>query len=336
MIPVDNQWLVDQYPRGKDKKNAIGNRCNRPYKTLTVGASQECYLCVCDAWLPVSVGKINEFNKLEDIWNNPIAKELQQDVDSKKYTYCAIEHCGIVNSSILSEKYYIHIGIDDSCNLACPSCRTEIKNYTKGPEYEEKLSSVNHLVKMLNNFDKPFDIVLSGNGDVLASRIMRPLVLNWKPKKDQNITLFTNGLLMKKLLPKTDFLNHVNNIWISVDAGSKTVYENVRRPATYEKMRENLDWLAENRKENQRVVLKFTLQDANANDILDFNSLCEHYGYNGEITKLDNWNTWDDFETQDVVENLLHPLRNNALDQLKKIQFNPHIEISQTIKKYLK
>ena len=293
-------------------------------------------MCVCDAWLPVSVGKINEFNKLEDIWNNPIAKELQQDVDSKKYTYCAIEHCGIVNSSILSEKYYIHIGIDDSCNLACPSCRTEIKNYTKGPEYEEKLSSVNHLVKMLNNFDKPFDIVLSGNGDVLASRIMRPLVLNWKPKKDQNITLFTNGLLMKKLLPKTDFFNHVNNIWISVDAGSKTVYENVRRPATYEKMRENLDWLAENCKENQRVVLKFTLQDANANDILDFNSLCEHYGYNGEITKLDNWNTWDDFETQDVVENLLHPLRNNALDQLKKIQFNPHIEISQTIKKYLK
>lgn len=333
MLEVD-QNVLKNYTRGTDT-DSISYSCNRPFKTVSISGNGECFICICDAWLPASVGKITDFTKLEDIWNNSKSKILQQDIQDKKYTYCAVKHCGIIYNDIIDEKYYINVALDDSCNIACPSCRTHIKNYTSGPVFDERLGQVKHFVDLLNNFSEPFNILLSGSGDVLASKIMRPLVLNWQPKEHQEITLFTNGLLMKKMLPKTEFVNHVNSFWISVDAGTKEIYENVRRPATYEKMRENLDWLAENRRSDQEVILKFTLSAENVTDLLAFSEMCKFYNFKGDITKLDDWGTFNNFNHHDVIGNLLHPLHVYALEQLKEIQNESHLYLSPALTELL-
>ena len=322
------------FRRGKPELG-ITNVCNRPHRALTISNDGECYLCLCEAWLPVSVGNIESFNSLDEVWTNGIAQRLQNDIDNKNYNNCAVEHCGILHRHVIQSDYRINVALDNSCNLSCPSCRRSMINHTQGPEYETKLQRVNHFLKLLKEFNKSVSVILIGNGDPLASAIIRPLVLAWQPKVNQKIILFTNGLLMKKVLPSSNIFSHIEEFQISVDAGTKEVYEIVRRPGRYDSLRENLDWLSENRPKNSSVILKFTLSAANATDIVNFSEMCKHYNFRGIVTKLDDWGTFDDFHSQEVVENTNHPLHSIAVEQIRQVAKHKHIELSSTFNNLL-
>lgn len=325
---------LERYLRGKNI-GSIDHVCQRPFRTATISNNGDCFVCICDAWLPISVGNIELFQSLEDIWKNPIAREIQQDVTDKKFTHCAVDHCGILNYDILQPTYRINVALDTSCNLACPTCRREMINFTSGPVYEERLRRVNHFLKLLENFHHPMTIILIGNGDPLASTIMRPVVLNWKPKQNQKIILFTNGLLMKKLLPDSSIFHYVSEFHISVDAGSKEVYEQVRRPGKYEVLRENLDWLKQHLPQGSQVILKFTLSADNVNDVENFSRMCNHYQFQGEITKLDDWHTFDDFDSKEVVDNVNHALHETAITQIRLAKTQKQIWVSPAFDKSL-
>lgn len=321
------------YPRGQDYTGpAITHNCNMPWTSLSVNLEGRCFVCGCDAHLPIPVGVITDFDKLEDVWLSPAAQELQQTITERKFTYCAIDHCGIKTQDILTQYYYISVNIDESCNLACPTCRRSLINHTSGPIFDTRKAQVDHFVDLINNFDKPLYLTMTGNGDPLASLIMRPLVLNWVPKANQTIQLFTNGLLMRKLLPESTIFPYIRDFKISVDAGSKDVYEVVRKPGKFSILRENLDWLASNREPNTQVRLMFTLSALNALDIVNFAEMCNNYGFNGEITKLDNWNTFDNFDENNVIDNLHHPLYTKAVEQLRLISKMPNIALAPTIR----
>lgn len=310
---------LERYTRGS-KIDRIDHVCERPFRTTTIGNDGSCYVCICDAWLPISVGNIESFQSLEEIWNNPTARDIQKDIKEKRYTNCAVTHCGILQHDILQPTYRINVALDTSCNLACPTCRKDMINFTSGPIYEERLKRTQHFLSLLERFHHDLTIILIGNGDPLASTVMRPIVLGWHPKSNQKIILFTNGLLMKKLLPGSTIFNNVGEFHISVDAGSKEVYEKVRRPGRYDVLRENLDWLRDHRPRQSRVVLKFTLSAYNAEDVINFADMCKHYQFEGEITKLDDWGTFDDFDSKDVIDNLNHPLRSAALAKLIEVK----------------
>jgi Iron-sulfur cluster-binding domain len=333
---LDNKvkYILRSYPRGS-QANAISYSCDHPKRTVNVDLTGDCFLCSCEAWLPLSVGKITDFAHLEDIWNNVTAKELQQDIADKKFTYCAVEHCGIVDKDIVLDQYQVSINIDESCNLACPSCRKEQINHLSGDIFEEKQRYINHFVQLINNFDKPLHLTMSGNGDPLASASMRPLVLNWVPKTNQTIKLFTNGLLMKKLLPDSTIFPNIKEYQLSVDAGSASVYEVVRRPGKFSVLQENLQWLADNRLPGTQVSLLFCVSANNANDIVNFANMCSQFGFIGGITKLDNWYTFDNFSDYDVIGNADHPLRNTALKQLRVVNKMSHISINPFLQKFL-
>jgi len=324
------------YPRGAHYTGPeIANKCDMPWKSLSIDRSGNCFVCICEAHLPIPIGKINDFGNLRDIWTNDQTQQLQQTITDKKFTYCAIEHCGITQAPIKLDEYRISVNIDESCNLACPSCRRAPVNHTTGDYFEKSKSQVEHFVKLLNNFRLPLYLTMTGNGDPLASLIMRPLVLDWQPRARQRVQLFTNGHLMKKLLPDSTILNNISDFKISVDAGSESVYENVRKPGKFKNLRENLDWLAENRRPGVNVRLMYCLQAANANDVVNFAEMCNNYNFIGEITKLDNWFTFDDFNSQNVVDNRAHPLRSTAIDQLRQIQDRPNIVLSNPVKRIL-
>lgn len=333
---LDNKvkYILRSYPRGSNAK-AITYSCDHPSRTINVDLTGDCFLCSCEAWLPLSVGKITDFDRLEDVWNNTTAKELQQDIADKKFTYCAVEHCGIVDKDILLDRYYVSINIDESCNLACPSCRKEQINHLSGSIFEEKQRYIDHFVKLINCFDQPLHLTMSGNGDPLASASMRPLVLNWVPKANQTIKLFTNGLLMKKLLPDSSIFSNISEFQISVDAGSATVYEVVRRPGKFSVLQDNLQWLSRNRLPDTQVSLLLCVSANNAADIVNFADMCNKFGFIGSVTKLDNWYTFDNFADYDVVGNLDHPLRNTALEQLRIVNKMSHITINPFLQKFL-
>jgi len=313
----------------------ILNSCERPLRSLSIDHRGDCYICICERWLPISVGNINDFNTLDEVWSNPIAKTIQASIANRDYQYCDVERCGIMDYSIAQPNYHISVNMDDSCNLACPSCRPGMINYTEGKIFNDRLKLVNHFLKLLENFNESAKVILIGGGDPLSSLIMRPIVLNWVPKNNQTITLFTNGLLMKKLLPDSTVFDHISEFQISVDAGSKEVYEVVRRPGKFKILKENLDWLIDNNPRHSKVTLNYTVSANNATDIENFVTMCEHYGFCGMITRLEDWNTFDDFASQAVLNYPTHPLHQTALSQLRNADKSSQIMLAPNIKTLL-
>jgi len=342
VIPKSNQLSYRSIPRNKDLNLTINNHCDLPSRVLVVDSVGNCFVCACEAWLPITVGHIMDFARLDDVWASPVARALQKDIDEKKFTHCAVDRCGVLNNNQTaaeftgrnSDCYYISINIDDSCNLACPSCRKGIVMSTGGVEFDQRSVWVNHLVDLLGAFEQPVHIIMSGNGDPLASNIMRPLLHSWKPRANETIRLFTNGLLLEKQLTDNPIVNNITQYFISVDAGSSAVYEQVRRPGKFNILRKNFDFLRSLVDRTKALVLlKFVLQAGNFNDMQNFVNLCIEYNFAGDITRLEDWDTWDSFSSQDVVGNKLHADHLQTMINLKdihtrynqRIQFNPSL-----------
>jgi len=319
-LPVLRQQAMKEYPRGADNTIPITNSCNVPYYTLSIDFQGHCFICKCEAWIPIPVCNILDCDSLEDVWNSPIAKAIQQDVDDKKFTYCAVNHCNITKRSYQETRYEITLTIDESCNLACPTCRSGMRNITSGPQFDRSKKLIDHFTRLIEKFNQPTTIIMCGNGDVLASMLYRPMLLNWQPLKNHEITLRSNGLLMKKLLPDSPVLQHIKQFEISIDAGTKEVYEKVRRPGKYEVLIENLEWLYEYRK-NQPVqstaLYNLVLQADNAADIVNFTNLCKQHQVDACVTKLDNWGAQPlHIHNQMQVLNTSHPLYSVAMEQV--------------------
>jgi MoaA/NifB/PqqE/SkfB family radical SAM enzyme len=348
-IPIVNQLSYRSIPRNKELNLNIENHCDFPSRVLVVDWQGNCFVCACEAWLPITVGNITDFNELTDIWNSSVATALQADIDQKKFTFCAVDRCGILNQNMTAAGYaghnnnpniyYISINIDESCNLHCPSCRKETVMYNSGPEYETKLAQVNHLVDLLKRCDSPMHVIMSGNGDPLASNILRPLLHHWQPKKDQTIRLFTNGLLLEKQLTNNKIVDNITQYFISIDAGSAEIYEQVRAPGRFDILTKNFDFLRQLVDQTKAtVLLKFVLQQTNYNDMQNFVDLCEKYQFNGVINRLEDWGTWDEYAQHDVVGNVDHPLHDMTIDNLKKIyaQNYPFLEFNSSLKELAK
>lgn len=337
LISEAGKFTLHTTPRGSNfPKPVTNNICQVPFKSLNINLKGDCFICDCDAWLPIPVGNILDFARLEDVWTNDIAQAIQKDVTDKNFTYCAVKNCEILQGNIRRNRYAISVGIDESCNLACPSCRRAPVNHTSGPVYDITKQRVDHFVNLLQNFHEPMHIVLCSNGDVLSSAIMRPLVLDWHPKANQTIKLFTNGHLMKKLLPDSTIFPNISEFDISVDAGTAEVYSVVRRPGNFNVLLDNLEWLSDNCKDPNAVELQFCLSSMNYTDIVEFAELCKKFKFRGRIKKIENWNTLDNFSDYNILGNPNSSMYNSAVEQLQIVSSMKHITLSSYIINLLK
>ena len=301
-------------------KTGITNTCNYPHKVASIDVEGNCMLCGCDGWLPISSGKIQNYTKLEQIWQTDVAKKLQQDIDAKKFTWCSVDSCGIRKQNQIKQKYFISINVDESCNLACPSCRNKKINWTSGKKYDDRLTIATHLVKLINQFTQPLEIMMSGNGDPLASLIYRPLLLDMEPRDNISVRVLTNGLLLKKLMPRMKSKKNVKHLDISIDAGDSETYEKVRLGGKWSTLLENLDYVKEN--VDCTVTLKFVLQKDNIDSVDNFVRLMEQYGFNGNIMPIENWGAMDNFAEHDVFASD-HPMNARVKDILSKYSNQP-------------
>jgi MoaA/NifB/PqqE/SkfB family radical SAM enzyme len=165
---------------------------------------------------------------------------------------------------------------------------------------------------------------MSGNGDPMASSIMRPLLHRFRPSTTQTIRLYTNGLLLEKQLTDNPICRAIKEYFISVDAGSAAVYEQVRLGGRWTTLQQNLEFLYwTSTRYSARVLLLFVLQRDNYDDLENFVRLCVRYGFNGWINRLENWGTYGfkgrDFSQHDVIGNADHPLHAEALASLRDV-----------------
>ena len=338
------KYTLNAIPRGRLESRPITNSCNIPWRTITIDDNLNCILCSCDGWLPIPVGQVFDFDTIEQVFQSNIAKIIQTDIEHKKYTWCAVQNCGIKNHDNHVNNYEIVINIDRSCNLQCPSCRREKYLVTSGEIYDKKIKASEQILQWLEKFDHSVNIITSGDGDPLASLIMRPIIKNWKPKSNQNLTLKTNGLLIKKQLNDINLLNNISNFSISIDAGSQEVYEKVRLGGSWKVLIENFNFLKENKRQAE-TCLDFVIQNNNYEDLENFILLCEQYQFKGTVSQLDNWGTWNNkkvlepdqwtqengyFFDHDVLKQT-HPNYNRCKKIVQKHLTNPLIGYSPAV-----
>jgi len=345
-----HQYMLNSYIRGADKNIKPIYECHRPTNSITIDKFGNCFPCICEAWLPYSIGNVLDFFTLDEVFQSQTAKMIQKDVADKNFTWCAVDNCDINYSSILHKGYEIWFTIDPSCNLFCPSCRKEKIMHTTGPGYDNSVKILQRVKLWLEQFDKPVILNMSGDGDPLASLIFRNFVREYQPKLTQKIRFSTNGLLMKKILPETAMLDRIFMFNISIDAASKQVYEDVRRPGNWENLLENLDWLksyTDQKTSKPKIFFNFTIQKNNFRDILKFAELAAHYGSVAVFGELNNWNTWSMTADESAwtktngifpdhnVLNQNHPDFMECMQLLQQVENHPNAKFAGQVKKIL-
>jgi len=313
-----------------------GKYCYHPFNTVTVDGEGDCYVCVCQAWLPVSVGNIFEFSSLTDIVQSPKAREIQRTILDGSYRYCDNNTCSIIKENALETEIahrpdtvnWINFALDPSCNLTCPSCRSDFRFLHEGPEYDRKIRIVEHIAKLIKEHDHWIKFSLSGDGDPFASLIYRHFleILDLTNKQDVEIELITNGILLKDHWHKLKKIHkNIVRTKISFDAGSESTYKVTRRGGSWKKLIDNVDFLVDWRNKNNPdmvITSNFVAQTANYKDMPAYVTICDKMGVDEiNFQKIVDWGTFDNFQEHAVWEKQ-HPEYKNFLNTLKNLNNN--------------
>ena len=299
-----------------------GLYCNHPFNTVTIDNLGRCFVCICQAWLPVSVGNILDFDSLDDIVHSPFAREIQRSIVDGSYQYCDHNTCSLILGQQLQTRIdykpdtvnWINFAIDDSCNLQCPSCRTGLRFVKEGADFDLRTRISDHVAGLISRHEHFLRFTLSGDGDPFASHVYRNLMrkIHGQPAEQLEIEIVTNGQLMKTHWD--DLVNIYHNIVrvrVSFDAGSADTYHRVRRGGDWNRLVDSsrflTNWLAQRQAVGQNKITttesNFVVQASNYREMPDFVNLCLDIGFD-KITfqKVVNWNTWIDAQGQDQFD----------------------------------
>jgi sRNA-binding regulator protein Hfq len=323
-IPQEKQFVKDQIEDFGIAKD-LSIFCADPFTGCSIDRNGDVFVCTCDGKLPVSVGHIMDFDCLEDFWQNPIAHCLQTTIIDGSFRYCDVKRCGILHNEHATRENFeqhksqrtVFLNIDESCNLQCPSCRDEMIFVKNGSKLEQKITWIDHFHNIIKTYNGKLQIFTSGNGDPFASEIYQNFLTTCKLKQDQNFSFLTNGLLLKKRMQQnSSLINCTQVVMISMDAGSRDVYEDVRRPGKWITLLENLDYLKFLQDtHNIRAQLNFVIQKANYKDIPNFIELADRYEFRTHYAELEDWATGDGgFYKNNAVHLINHPEHNQYME----------------------
>ena len=136
--------------------------CTFPFENVEVNSDGKLYFC-CSSWQNKPFGDY-ESHTISKEWNSVNAQDIRASIIDGSYKYCNKEICPYLQGrslkkfSDLSEEqrtYFTEkkviiekppinliLNYDQSCNLACESCRLEKISYNAdSPEYKKLLNS---------------------------------------------------------------------------------------------------------------------------------------------------------------------------------------------------
>lgn len=300
---MNNDLIWIQKTRGLPVDKVLpAGRCDLPWNTVNIDRQGRVFVCDCNGWVPFSVGHVMEFADLDDVFESPQARDVQQAIRDGNYRYCETSYCG-VESQIKTTPYdyRIHLGMDDSCNLQCPSCRTSMI-FRQDQEYlDQRFGWVDRINDWIAA--RPLSriaVMIGSNGDPLASSVYRRFMSKYMlPTVDYEI--LTNGLLLERHLADLEILPNLRHLQISIDAASADVYHDVRRPGRWEQLLSSLDCVAELRQHHDfRVSAYFVIQRRNLDDVIPFIDFCYRYRMAPGFSLLRDWASWTDFDSHCV------------------------------------
>lgn len=298
-------------------KNIPAGACNYTSNVISIDNHGRIFACLCEAWLPWSVGHVMDFDSIDDIFQHPIRQEITASQDRGEYAYCDTGNCGVEKSVRRLRTIQIYVGIDDSCQLSCPSCRLE-PIFDK--DFDEKLPWVQRIMAWIEKYNALglIEILIGSHGDPFASKLYRLLMARLSAvEAPVRFQLRSNGLLLTRYLHELEILPRLTQLEISIDAASAETYEKVRKPAKWQTLLDNLEFCQEVKSKYKQFRMQgnFVIQADNFREIPEFIDLCSKYQMTPNFTMLQNWNT---FSFKDnAVHFARHPLHAEFLAIMK-------------------
>lgn len=313
--------------------------CSKPFEWFEVTQLNRrggVYLC-CPSWLNTPVGNLR-YQSVDEIWNGETAQKIRRSILDCTFEYCNEARCpylqtmsGPVKRVEAVEDKDLKIAIDNnltvlpygpkkiictydqSCNLSCPSCRTQI---IVEMEYKQEILSIQG--KLQNEALKEADFLhITGSGDPFGSPFFKRWLQSMKrgdmPNLEQ-IHLHSNGQLWTAKMWNTisvEVQQLVRSAEISIDAASSETYAMNRRGGNFEKLLRNLEFISTLRRGGPLEFWKISMvvQENNFLEMPDFVRLGQRFGVDQVyFSQLVNWGTFSDGEfAQRAIHFPAHP-----------------------------
>jgi hypothetical protein len=272
--------------------------CPNPFRQFNIADNGEVQVC-CGSWLPTAIGQFLD-EPIEQIINSPVARDIRKSVVEGGYKYCNHLECGPMIQAALPPRDQVerspigyavtdpdhgvrHIErltfeLDKSCNLSCPSCRTELitekasLSFHKMRAVEEKLKPLLPNIRVLH---------LNPAGELFSSRASRKVLelIDDERCPDLQLEIISNGTLFTEAEWNRypGIHNKVTSIRISTDAACKATFEKLRRLGNYETFLENVRFLSRLRRSGVVGMLwfSFTYQLDNFREMREFVDFCD-------------------------------------------------------------
>lgn len=336
--------------------------CHRPFGYCDV-IYGELYVC-CPDFLPVSLGSMR-FEPFMSCWNSYAARIVRLSVLNGTFAFCSRQYCDLFEFEKEGEKPFrpelpyerlcpeypatLMAGIDYSCNLKCPSCRKEVCTARR-----EEREEMNRQAEDLLEHVIPYvgRLWMAGSGEVFFSRVYREMLGDRRCRKRESISILSNGTLFDE--KRWNWIKEAYacvEVVISMDGIRDATIEKLRRGADARKLKANLEFLGNLRKNNQirKLFLSCVLQAENVAELYELLEYCRAVGVdkvqflklkdNGIYTDNENFSKMSLFDREDCLkeeyrsyfteEVLGHPLADwfnstRALGVEKKPRLDPY------------
>jgi wyosine [tRNA(Phe)-imidazoG37] synthetase (radical SAM superfamily) len=320
--------------------------CDVPFTQLSTGYQGEAFACFCPAWVPYPVGNVFQAESADAIWNSPKTMEIRRSILDGDYSYCSRTLCAAIGAQRLPKKSavtdpvmrryidervtridelpgVVHLNHDPTCNLACPSCRTEVIA-SKADEQDAYAHAAERvilpLLKKVNGHT-----YITGGGEAFASKHFRSILkaLNRDEYPGLYVLLITNGTLLTPVRWNDfpDLPEMIDVLLVSLDAARKDTFERLRAPAKWDVVMKNVEHMMELRRagEIRNVTLNFVAQKDNFRELHDFVILGRRLGADQFwLQRLTNYGSYDEATFADIdVTSPAHPDHAELLEILR-------------------
>ena len=298
--------------------------CSKPFSWFEVsrgpGGEGDTYVC-CPAWLSKPIGNLLH-DSVENVWNSKAAADIRRSILDGSFEYCSQTLCPYLQTQngpvrpaaevtdprmrrAIDENLQvlpwgpleINASHDRSCNLSCPSCRTKV---IMEHDRRDDILSVQKKLKEGALKDAKL-LYVTGSGDPFGSPFLREFLQTLDRSQMpalETIHLQTNGLLWTKRMWQTipeNIQALVRETQISIDAASPGTYAINRRGGDFNRLLENLDFIASELRPRplQRFGISMVVQANNFHEMADFVRMGKRFGVDyASFHAIVNWGTY--------------------------------------------
>lgn len=317
--------------------------CRKPFEQCDV-LDGSTHLC-CASWLTVSAGNLHE-QPWQAVWNSERAQAVRAGIHDGSYRHCNKMLCPHIQAGTLPRKQQlaeddatfggiiaeercttpapqvVNLAYDRTCNLSCPSCRTE--RYAAGEAERERFARLQE-TNILPMLEGARQVTVTGSGDPFASRNFRKLLASLDPARFPRLKvhMMTNAMLLTEAeWQKFSHLSgRISTLRVSVDAATGPTHERLRRGARWNVMLDNLHFIGRLRREGHidRYELSFVVQVDNFEEMPAAVDLAEAVGADKiDFLGISNWGTYSPEDFRKLA--VMHPAHHQHARFLEVLQ----------------